>query len=372
MSKRTPPAVILAVVVSGVIFLITGMIVGAGLGPMVLSLLGFGPPPMGGASPPAAVKAVTVEKSLLAADDEYVAVVEPVQDVAIRPEVTGKIEQIHFEEGAFVHEGDRLFTIDRSAYQATADAAKAEMTRARKRYDRLKEADARSVSAADLETAESDFLRGKAAYDLALVDLERTEICAPISGRIGAVRVKKGNVVSPGMMELARIVQMDPVRVVFSQTDREFLELRRRELAGDATALEAHIVLPDGSVFSNIGKKDFDDNAINPDTGTLSVRYLFDNPDGLLLPGGYVTVRLSNPAGDRGIKIPQRALLIDNIGAYVLTTDEDGVVETIRVRAGEQVGTDVIITSGLNPGDRIITDGVQKATPGSTVQVIEP
>jgi RND family efflux transporter MFP subunit len=166
-------------------------------------------------------------------------------------------------------------------------------------------------------------------------------------------------------------VQIDPIRVVFSQTDREYLALRRRELAGDAAALEARVLLPDGSVFPNIGKKDFDDNAINPATGTIAVRYLFDNPDGLLLPGGYVTVRLSNPAGETGIKIPQRALLIDQDGSYVLIVDEAGVVGILRVEAGDQVGPEVIILSGLKPGDRVVTDGVQKAMPGATVQVME-
>lgn len=333
---------------------------------------GGGMPPMGGMQMgPPAVKAMTVSESLLAPANEYIAHVEPLQDVAVRPEVAGKIEQIHFEEGALVNEGDLLFTIDRSAYQATADAAKAEMVRAKKRYDRLKAADPRSVSASDLESAESDYLRGKAAFDLAMVDLNYTEIRAPISGRIGTVMVKKGNYVTPGMEELTRIVQLDPIRVVFSQTDREYLAFRRLELSGDAAALEAKVVLPDGSILPTIGKKDFDDNAINPNTGTIAVRYQFDNPDGLLLPGGYVTAQLSNPAGEQGIKIPQRALLLDNDGAFVLAVDDAGTVGTIRVEPGVQLGPNVIILSGLKPGDRIITDGVQKARPGSTVQVVE-
>lgn len=350
------------------------LVVGAVIGWFAKGMLGGGggmPPGMGGMQmPPAMVNVLDVQETLLNAADETIAAVEPLQDVAIRPEVSGKIEQIHFEEGAVVNEGDLLFTIDRAAYQATADAAEAEMSRAKKRYDRLKNADPRSVSASDLESAESDYLRGKAAYDLAMVDLDYTKIKAPVSGRIGTVMVKKGNYVTPATVELARIVQTDPIRVVFSQTDREYLKLRRAELSGDAAALEARVVLPDGSVFPNIGKKDFDDNAINPMTGTIAVRYLFDNANGLLLPGGYVTVRLSNPAGEKGIKIPQRALLLDADGAYVLTVDDAGTVGTLRVQAGEQVGPDVIIVSGLNVGDSVITDGIQKARPGATVQVV--
>ncbi len=329
------------------------------------------PAGMGGMQmPPATVKVLTVHETLLNAASETIASVEPVQEVVIRPEVAGRIAAVHFVEGSSVQAGDLLFTIDRAAYQASADAAEAEMIRAQKRYDRLQQADARSVSASDLESAESDWLRGKAAYELAKVDLDYTEITAPVSGRIGSAMVKQGNYVTPASDQLARIVQLDPIRVVFSQTDREYLALRRRELAGDAAALEARVVLPDGSVFPNIGKKDFDDNAINPMTGTIAVRYLFDNPDGLLVPGGYVTARLSNPAGGKGIKIPQRALLIDADGAYVLSVDEAGTVGIVRVEVGNQVGEDAIILSGLTPGDRVVIDGVQKAMPGSTVQVV--
>jgi membrane fusion protein (multidrug efflux system) len=350
-----------------------GMAVLIGLGFFIRGFVpaGGSPPGMGGMQmPPAAVKVMEVRETLLAGADEYIASVEPLQDVVIRPEVSGRIEQIHFTEGAIVQEGDLLFSIDRSVYQATADAAEAEMISAQKRYNRLKQADARSVSASDLETAESDWLRGKAAYDLAKVDLDYTEIRSPISGRIGMAMVKKGNYVTPAADELARIVQLDPVRVVFSQTDREYLGLRRKELAGAAAVREARVVLPDGSLLSNTGKKDFDDNVINPSTGTIAVRYLFDNPDGLLVPGGYVTARLSTPDGQKGIRIPQRALLLDGDGPYVLTVDEAGTVGVARVEPGGQVEMDVVIVSGLKPGDRIVVDGVQKAYPGTSVQVI--
>lgn len=325
---------------------------------------------MGMEMPPAMVKVLAVQESLLAASDEYIAGVEAMQEVVIRPEVAGRIVKVHFTEGSAVNAGDLLFSIDPSIYQATAAAAAAEMSRAKRRYDRLKKADARSVSASELESAESDYLRAKAALDLAQVNLNYTEIKAPVSGRIGTAMVKQGNYVTPGAADLARIVQLDPIRVVFSQSDREYLAHRRRELAGDSPALEARVVLPDGSVLPNVGKKDFDDNAINPATGTIAVRYLFDNADGLLIPGGYVTAQLSNPAGETGIKIPQRALLIDQEGAYVLTVDEAGTVGMIRVETGDRVGRDVIIPAGLKPGYRIVTDGVQKAMPGATVMVM--
>lgn len=332
---------------------------------------GGGHPGMAGMQmPPAAVTVQTVLPTRLQPSEEYIAKVEPVEDVLIRSEVPGYIAAVHFTEGGTVKEGDLLFTIDRRTYQAAADAAEAELNRAQKLYDRMKNADARSISKSDLETAESDLLRAQAAFRQANVSLDYTEIKAPVSGRIGAAQVTKGNYVTSSSGALARIVQIDPVRVVFSLTDREHLAWRRRELSGDAAAPEAEAVLPDGSVFPHSGKKDFDDNAINPETGTVAVRYLFDNADGLLVPGGYVTVRLRDPDGETGIKIPIRSLLLDPDGAYVLTVDENAVVGTVHVKAGQQVGADVIILSGLKEGDRIIVDGIQKARPGATVQVI--
>ncbi|MCC7300902.1 MAG: efflux RND transporter periplasmic adaptor subunit, partial [Verrucomicrobia bacterium] len=296
---------------------------------------------------------------------------EPVEDVMIRSEVSGYITAVHFEEGGMVKEGDLLFTIDRNSYQATADAAEAELNRAQKLYDRMKNSDARSISRSDLETAESNLQRAQAALKLAQVSLNYTEIKAPVSGRIGAAQVTKGNYVTSASGSLARIVQIDPVRVTFSMTDREYLKFRQQELSGSAATRVAQARLPDGTVLSAVGKKDFDDNAINPATGTMAVRYLFDNRDGLLIPGGYVTALLRHPEAEKGIKIPQKAQLVDQQGVYVLTVDEKGLVSPVRIVTGTQIGTEVTVLLGLKEGDRIIVDGVQKTRPGATVNVIQ-
>ncbi|MFA7256303.1 MAG: efflux RND transporter periplasmic adaptor subunit [Kiritimatiellales bacterium] len=330
-----------------------------------------GRPGMGGMPmPPATVVVQTVLQSNLQPADEYIAKVDPIEDVMIRSEVSGTIDSVNFTEGGMVKEGDLLFTIDRRSYQATADAAEAELIRTQKLYDRMKAADARSISKSDLENAESDFRRAQAAYNLAKVSLDYTEIKAPISGRIGAVQMTKGNYVTPSSGVLARIVQIDPIRVTFSLTDREYLKFRQQELSGTGSIRVAQARLPGGTVLPNIGKKDFDDNAIDPQTGTIAVRYLFNNPDGLLVPGGYVTALLRNQDAEKGIKIPQKAQLVDQQGTYVLTVDEKNAVSTARITTGAQIGTDVTVLLGLKEGDRIIVDGVQKARPGATVQVI--
>lgn len=322
-----------------------------------------------GETPPAAVNAVEVRRQYLHPAEEYIARVEPIEDVMIRSEVAGYIENVHFTEGGMVNEGDVLFTIDQRTYQAAVDAAKADVLRAERLYDRMKNADARSVSKSDLETAESELMRAQAALDQAQVNLDYTEIKAPVSGRIGAAQVTKGNYVSSASGALARIVQMDPIRVTFSLTDREYLTFRQNELSGASETRVAQVRLPDETVLPEIGKKDFDDNAVNPQTGTIAVRYLFENPDGLLLPGGFVTALLRTPEAEKGILIPQKAVLVDQQGSYVLTVDENGNVGTARIERGPQIETGVVVRSGLQPGDRIIVDGVQKAQPGATVNV---
>jgi membrane fusion protein (multidrug efflux system) len=333
---------------------------------------GGGRPGMGAMQmPPATVTVKTVLKSHIQPADEYIAKVEPVEDVMIRSEVSGYIAAVHFEEGGTVKEGDLLFTIDRRSYQAAADAAEAELSRAQKLYDRMKNADARSISRADMDSAESAFLSAQAAFKRAKVSLDYTEIRAPVSGQIGAAKVTKGNYVTSSSGALARIVQMDPVRVTFSLTDRDYLKFRQQEIAGSAETRVAQVRLPGGTVLPAVGKKDFDDNAINPDTGTIAVRYLFNNRDGLLIPGGYVTALLRNQNSEKGIKIPQKALLVDQQGSYVMTADEKGIVSPVRIVTGAQIGTDVVVLLGLKEGDRIIVDGVQKTRLGATVNVIQ-
>jgi len=344
------------------------------------------PPMMGpGQMPPAAVIVQVVKEQLLQPVDEYIAQVEPIQQVTIRPQISGMIAAVHFKEGDLVKEGDLLFTIQPDPFRAAVAVREAELAqanaaliRAQKFYDRMKSADVRSISKTDFDKAESDYLQaqagvkqGEAGLNLARIDLGYTEIKAPISGRIGAAKITKGNYVTPAASMLASIVQIDPIRVTFSLTDREYLKFRQQEIAGSGNVRVAQARLPDGTILPTPGKKDFDDNAINPQTGTIVVRYLFSNPDGLLIPGGYVTALLRDQNAEKGIKIPQKAQLVDQQGTYVLAVDEKNSVSSVRITAGAQIGTDVTVLFGLKEGDRIIVDGVQKARPGATVNVIQ-
>lgn len=348
-----------------------------------------GPPPgmMGmGEMPPPAVIAVELKERPLDVLEDHIATVEPVQEVMVRSEVAGYIDDVHFTEGSFVKAGELLFTIDQKQYQAMVDVreaelarAKAELDRAEKFFKRMREANKRSVSQSDLDTAESDQLQAvanlkqaAANLNLAKIDLGYAKVRAPISGRIGVAKVTKGNYVTSASNELARIVQISPIRVVFSMTDRAYLDFRAQELAGTSDGMVAYIRLPNGTQLPLVGKKEFDDNVMNPETGTMAVRYLFDNPDGRLVPGGYVNILLGLRQRPMGIRIPQRAVLLDPKGSYVLTVNGEGQVGTARVEIGESVEGDFVVLSGLKAGDRIVVDGVQKARPGMTAQVTLP
>jgi RND family efflux transporter MFP subunit len=315
--------------------------------------------------------------------DEYIASVEPIQVVTVKPEVAGYIDQVHFTEGAFVEKGQMLFTIDQRRYRATVQVrqaelsrAQAELERASKYLKRLQSASNRSVSESDLESAESAQLQAKAALrqaeanlNLAQIDLDFCQIHAPISGRIGAALVTKGNYVTPGSGNLAKIVQMDPVRVVFSMTDRAFLSLRQREAAGTAQNLVARLRLPNGSIHASVGKKKFSNNEMSPETGTIALRFLFDNPDGMLIPGSYVNIMLGRSEQIMGIRVPQQALLLDSQGTYVLTANEKGILNISRIEVGKTIGTDIEVLSGLKGGDRVVIEGMQKVRPGTMANV---
>jgi RND family efflux transporter MFP subunit len=335
-----------------------------------------------GAMPPPAVKALELMEAPLDTRDEYIATVEPVQEVMVRSEVSGYIDAVHFTEGSLVKDGDLLFTIDQKKYRSLVEAgeallesARAEYDRAEKFLERLKGA-GNSVSQSDLDEGTSAFLRAEAIMkqaeanlNLARVDLSYSEIRSPISGRIGATMVTKGNYVSSGAEGLARVVQVDPIRVVFSMTDRAYLTARQEALGGDTDVLVAQVRLPNGVTLPTVGNVEFTDNAMNMKTGTMAVRYLFDNPDEMLVAGGYVNIMLGRPDRPTGLRIPQRAVLVDADGSYVLTVNEEGMVGMTRVEVGNTIEADIEVLSGLKVGDRIIVEGVQKAMPGMPAAV---
>ncbi|MDR1483150.1 MAG: efflux RND transporter periplasmic adaptor subunit, partial [Synergistaceae bacterium] len=227
------------------------------------------PSPQAPPAPPVGV--YILKEADLAVEKEYIGVVEPIQTVTIRPQVAGEIAAVHFKEGSLVKEGDTLFTLNGKQYEANvalrrADLAKAQAnhSRASKYYGRLKSADLRSISAADLDMAQNDVSQGKAAIDqaraalrLAEIDLGYTKVKAPISGRIGRAEITKGNYVTPSSGALATIVQVDPIRVAFALPDKDYLEQTEAFKASGNSVYETSILLADGRRYPSGGKRDF-------------------------------------------------------------------------------------------------------------------
>jgi len=337
-----------------------------------------GAPP---APPAMAVIGHMVERADLALRREYIGRVEPIQNVLVRPRVSGQIETVHFKEGAMVKEGDVLFTLDSAQHQATVQLrnadlsrAQANLSRAAKFNDRLKAADKRSVSASDLDMAESDVQQSRATVEqaraalrLAQIDLGFTKITAPISGRIGRAEATKGNYVSSAGGHLANIVQMDPIRVSYALPDRSFMDqIEAFQASGDV--YNTTLILADGTEYPVTGERDFESNVMDPMTGTLTVYLKFKNEQRTLIPGLMVRV-VTKPARERiAPVVPQEAIITDLRGDFVYMIGEGDVAQRRDITLGVEIGTSREIVSGLEPGDKVIVRGIQNVRPGMPVR----
>lgn len=323
-------------------------------------------------------------KADLASGREYIGRVESIQTVDLRPQVAGEIAQVHFKEGSIIKAGQLLFTLDSRQYQATVDLRKADLAKAEanhdravKYYDRLAAADKRSIPASDLDTAENDVLACKAAIDqakaslrLAQIDLGHTKILAPIGGQIGKAAFTKGNYVTSAGEPLTSIVQVDPVRVVFSLPDRDYLEQIEAFKASRNSVYDATIKLADGKAYPFKGTRDFENNTMDEKTGTIMMRIRYKNDRGVLIPGSMVRLETKPLKSHVSVVIPQEAILADSQGDYVYTVDENNVVHQNRVNLGEEAGAMREVASGLTGGEKIVVRGLQSIRPEMTVNPI--
>lgn len=312
----------------------------------------------------------------------YIASVEPIKSVNLKPQITGYVEKVLFQEGGEVIEGDILFIIEQERYiatvelrQAELDSARANLVRAERDYNRQKSLSKQNItSKASMDTSESAYLQAKAAVkqsqanlDLAKIDLSYTEIKAPISGRIGKALVTEGNYVASTLQTLARIVQTNPIRVAFSITDKDMLTMRQT-LADKNRPLLTELILPNGTIQKNGIRSQFADNEVNAETATVAVYIEYENNKNHLIPGNYVNVRVGTEADKMAIIIPQAALAQDEHGNYVMVVDENNVTEERRVTLGEIIGENQVVTEGLELNEQVIIQGLQKVKDGQTVK----
>ena len=317
----------------------------------------------------------------------YIGHVEAIKSVNLKPQVTGYVEKVLFQEGSLVNEGDILFIIEQKRYianvelrQAELASAKANLVRAERDYKRQKSLSSQNyASKATLDTSESNYLQAKAAVaqaeanlDLAKIDLDYTEIKAPITGYIGKALVTEGNYVNSTTQNLARIVQTDPNRVSFSVSDKDMLNMREMYKNGaDSSPIRTELVLPNGKILVNHLKSRFTDNEINSDTATIAIYAEYSNERNLLIPGNYVDIRVGKKDPQLAVLVPQGAIAQDEHGNYVMVVNDEDIAEERRVLLGDIIEDKQVVTDGLTADDRVIIQGLQKVTNGQKVKVGE-
>ncbi len=307
----------------------------------------------------------------------------------VRPQISGVIERRLFTEGGLVRAGQPLYQIDPSLYRASVSEAEANVAIARAnaeatriRAERLKPlADMEAVSrqdytdaAAAARQAAATVQQGRAQLDTARINLRFTRVPAPITGRIGRSLFTQGALVTANQAQpLAVIEQLDPIFVDIQQSSADLLELRR-SLAREGvmpTQAVVKLTLEDGSVYGPTGVIQFSEVIVDPATGTVTLRARFPNPEQLLLPGMFVRASFAQAINTRAFMVPQSGLTRDPRGqATVLVVGRDGKVAERKVTADRTMGTNWVVTKGLEPGDRVIVQGTNGLKPGQAVKAV--
>lgn len=295
----------------------------------------------------------------------------------VRPQVGGIVQKRLFAEGGEVKVGQQLYQIDPATYQATLKSAEASVLSSRALAERYKLlVNERAVSRQQYDEARAAQLQAEAALDKAQIDLRYTKVLAPIGGRIGRSAVTEGALVSSGQSEaLAVIQQLDPIYVDVTQPATELLRLRRELAAGQLekvgdNAARATLTLPDGSAYAHAGRLEFSEVSVDPGTGSVTLRAVFPNPEQQLLPGMFVQAQLQTGSKSAAILAPQQGVTRNPKGeAVAMVVNAENKVEPRVLKAERTAGSFWLVSEGLAPGDRLITEGLQFIQPGVEVQV---
>ncbi|QIR15939.1 efflux RND transporter periplasmic adaptor subunit [Shewanella aestuarii] len=308
-------------------------------------------------------------------------------EAEVRPQVSGIITSRGFTEGSEVEAGQSLYQIDPASYKAILTSAKADLARAEavlysaaakaKRYKNLiktnniSEQDYIEAEAAHQEALASVEV-AKAQINSAKINVEYTEVKAPISGRIGKSSVTPGALVTANQSTtLATIQQLDPINVDITQSSAQMLRLQTQLKAGKLQKAEnalVTLVLEDGSIYDQQGVLKFAEVSVDEATGSVIIRAEFPNPDGILLPGMYVRARVATGTDPKAILVPQKAITRNTKGeAVAMIVNAENIVEMRVVRTAEVIDNNWRIVGGLNVGDKVIIEGLQKIRPGVTV-----
>lgn len=296
----------------------------------------------------------------------------------VRPQVGGILQQRAFEEGSEVRAGQALYQIDPAPYRAVLAKAEASLESARllsERYDRLIEKQA--ISQQERDDARSQYLQAKAAVETATIDLGYTRITAPISGRIGRSTVTQGALMTANQATaLATIQQLDPIYVDIVQPSTAILRLREELADGRLKRLgrgqaEVQLRLENGKPYPHAGKLQFSEVSVDEGTGAVTLRAVFPNPDGMLLPGMFVHAQLHEGVRSQALLVPQRGITRDQSGqAFALVVGADGKALQQAVTVERSLGSDWLVSGGLKVGDNVVVDGGQNVRPGDAVKAV--
>ena len=328
--------------------------------------------------PPAAVTVITVQPQDVPLTTTLPGRVLASAQAEVRPQVAGIITERKFREGGRVEEGDVLYTIDAATYEAAVAQANAQLKSAQKEETRLQELQSRNVAseqALDSAVAARDIAAAavqaaQAQLQAAQIQLDRTQIRARLSGEIGRSLASRGALVTASQAEpMAVIRNIDPVYVDVTQSAADIIAWRRDNIGARLEDLptDVTLTLADGSVFDQTGTLTAAEPDVNEQTGVVVLRMQFANPDKLLLPGMYVQVQIATTAKNVYL-VPQEAVSRDRRGQpTALVVGAENVVEMRQLSVVSDQGSNWVVDSGLNPGDRVIVMGLQKAAPGATV-----
>jgi membrane fusion protein (multidrug efflux system) len=330
------------------------------------------PPP---APPPPKVSVVTVRAQAVPITTELPGRVNGYRTADVRPQVNGIILKRLFVEGRDVKAGQQLYQIDPAPYQASYDSAVAGLASARALAERDKPlTEANAVSKQDYDNAVASHLQAQAAVETARINLIYTRVLSPITGRIGRSLITEGALVTANQATvLATVQQLDPVYVDVTQPTTTLVRLEKEAAAGlleqnEAGKARVRVLLEDGSEYAHPGTLEFSEVTVDETTGSVTLRALMPNPERLLLPGMFVREEIHEGVRQGVVLAPQQGVSHNQKGEpTALVVGPDNTVELRTITTDRAIGDQWLVSSGLNPGDRVIVEGIQSAKPGAKV-----
>ncbi len=343
-------------------------------------LAGCSKPQEAGEAPPPTVEVFTVQQKNVPLYHEWVGSLAGDVDATISAQVSGYLLQQNYTEGQYVHKGEQLFQIDDRTYQATLAQAQAKLGKTEmdvQRYTPL--AKTQAISQQELDDAIQANLAAEAAVDEAQLNVQFCKIISPIDGIAGLAQGQIGDLVGSGSGPLTTVTKVDPIKAYFSVSQDLLTQIQEESLAqgktlrstnGTYQGPQLELILLSGTSYPLKGRVKFANNQVDVRTGTIRVVGEFPNPQMLLLPGMFVTVRALLATQTNALLVPQRAVT-DMQGSYLIAiVGQDNKVSIRPVKTGERIGSDWVISGDLKAGDRVVAEGVQKVRDGSLVNPI--